>query len=142
MDIIYLSDLKIDTVIGIYDWERRITQTVSFDLEMATDIRKAAASDTIEDTLDYKAVAKRLIQFVGESQFQLVETLAERVAEIILTEFNVPWVRVRLNKKGAVRHASGVGILIERSAGSGTCRPEGAGKGQAMEGLQQRGERP
>jgi len=114
MDIIYLSDLEIDTVIGIYDWERRITQTVSFDLEMATDIRKAAASDAIEDTLDYKAVAKRLIQFVGESQFQLVETLAERVAEIILTEFDVPWVRVRLNKKGAVRHASGVGILIER----------------------------
>ena len=114
MDIIYLSDLKIDTVIGIYDWERRITQTVSFDLEMATDIRKAADSDTIEDTLDYKAVAKRLIQFVSESEFQLVETLAERVAEIILTEFNVPWVRLRLNKKGAVRHASGVGILIER----------------------------
>lgn len=114
MDIIYLSDLKIDTVIGIYDWERRITQTVSFDLEMATDIRKAAASDTIEDTLDYKSVAKRLIQFVSESEFQLVETLAERVAEIILSEFNVPWVRVRLNKKGAVRHASGVGILIER----------------------------
>jgi dihydroneopterin aldolase len=114
MDIIYLSNLEIDTVIGIYDWERRITQTVSFDLEMAADIRKAAASDAIEDTLDYKAVAKRLIQFVGESQFQLVETLAERVAEIILNEFNVPWVRVRLNKKGAVRHASGVGILIER----------------------------
>jgi len=114
MDIIYLSNLEIDTVIGIYDWERRITQTVSFDLEMATDIRKAAASDTIEDTLDYKAVAKRLIQFVGDSEFQLVETLAERVAEIILNEFNVPWVRVRLNKKGAVRHASGVGILIER----------------------------
>lgn len=123
MDIIYLSNLEIDTVIGIYDWERRITQTVSFDLEMATDIRKAAASDAIEDTLDYKAVAKRLIQFVGESQFQLVETLAERVAEIILTEFNVPWVRVRLNKKGAVRHASGVGIMIERSAGQRGERP-------------------
>lgn len=133
MDIIYLSDLKIDTVIGIYDWERRITQTVSFDLEMATDIRKAAASDAIEDTLDYKAVAKRLIQFVGESEFQLVETLAERVAEIILTEFNVPWVRVRLNKKGAVRHASGVGIVIERSA---------AGTEQVMSGLQPPGERP
>ena len=114
MDIIYLSDLKIDTVIGIYDWERRITQTVSFDLEMATDIRKAAATDTIGDTLDYKAVAKRLIQFVSESEFQLVETLAERVAEIVINEFNVPWVRLRLNKKGAVRHASGVGILIER----------------------------
>jgi dihydroneopterin aldolase len=114
MDIIYLSDLKIDTVIGIYDWERRIKQTVSFDLEMATDIRKAAASDTIEDTLDYKSVAKRLIQFVGESEFQLVETLAERVAEVVLSEFGVPWVRVRLNKRGAVRHAAGVGILIER----------------------------
>ena len=114
MDIIYLNDLRIDTVIGIYDWERRITQTVSFDLEMATDIRKAAASDSIEDTLDYKAVAKRLIGFVGESKFQLVETLAEQVAGIILTEFNVPWVRVRLNKKGAVRYAGDVGIIIER----------------------------
>lgn len=114
MDIIYLNDLRIDTVIGIYDWERRITQTVSFDLEMATDIRKAAASDSIEDTLDYKAVAKRLISFVGESKFQLVETLAEQVAGIILNEFNVPWVRVRLNKKGAVRYAGDVGIIIER----------------------------
>jgi len=114
MDMIYLNDLRIDTVIGIYDWERRITQTVSFDLEMATDIRKAAASDSIEDTLDYKAVAKRLISFVGESKFQLVETLAEQVASIILTEFNVPWVRVRLNKKGAVRYAGDVGIIIER----------------------------
>lgn len=114
MDIIYLNDLRIDTVIGIYDWERRITQTVSFDLEMATDIRKAASSDSIEDTLDYKAVAKRLISFVGESKFQLVETLAEQVAGIILNEFNVPWVRVRLNKKGAVRYAGDVGIIIER----------------------------
>lgn len=114
MDIIYITDLKIDTVIGIYDWERRIKQTVSFDLEMATDIRKAAASDGIDDTLDYKAVSKRLIQFVGESKFQLVETMAEQVAEIILKEFNVPWVRLRLNKGGALRHASAVGILIER----------------------------
>jgi len=114
MDIIYLNDLRIDTVIGIYDWERRITQTVSFDLEMATDIRKAASSDSIEDTLDYKAVAKRLIGFVSESKFQLVETLAEQVASIILSEFNVPWVRVRLNKKGAVRYAGDVGIIIER----------------------------
>ena len=114
MDIIYLNDLRIDTVIGIYDWERRITQTVSFDLEMATDIRKAAASDSIEDTLDYNAVAKRLISFVGESKFQLVETLAEEVANIILNEFKVPWVRVRLNKKGAVRYAGDVGIIIER----------------------------
>lgn len=116
MDIIYLNDLKIDTVIGIYDWERRIKQTVSLDLEMATDIRKAAASDSIEDTLNYKAVAKRLIQFVGDSQFQLVETLTERVAEIILSEFKVSWVRVRLNKKGAVRYAGDVGVIIERGS--------------------------
>ena len=84
MDIIYLNDLRIDTIIGIYDWERRIKQTISLDLEMASDIRKAAASDDIEDTLNYKAVAKRLISFVEASEFQLVETLAERVTEIVL----------------------------------------------------------
>jgi dihydroneopterin aldolase len=114
MDIIYLSDLRIDTVIGIYDWERRIKQTVVFDLEMGADIRKAAASDDIDDTLNYKAVAKRIIGFVEESEFQLVETLAEKVAEIILNEFEVPWVRVRLNKQGAVRGARDVGVIIER----------------------------
>ncbi len=114
MDIIYLNDLRIDTVIGIFDWERRIKQTVSFDLEMGADIRKAAASDHIDDTLNYKAVAKRLIRFVGESEFQLVETLAERVAGILLEEFGVPWVRVRVNKQGAVRGARDVGVIIER----------------------------
>jgi len=113
-DIIYLSDLCIETVIGIYDWEREIKQIVSLDLEMATDIRKAAASDHIDDTLDYKSVAKRLIQFVSESEFQLVETLAERITEIILNEFNVPWVRLRVNKQGAVRGARDVGVIIER----------------------------
>jgi dihydroneopterin aldolase len=114
MDIIYLHDLKVDTTIGIFDWERRVKQTVSFDLEMAADIRKAADSDHIDDTLDYKAVAKRIIQFVEASDFQLVETLAEKVAEIILNEFNVPWVRLRINKKGAVRYAGDVGVIIER----------------------------
>ena len=114
MDMIYLNDLKIDTVIGIYDWERRVKQTISLDLEMATDIKKAAASDSIDDTLNYKAVAKRLIAFVEESEFQLVETLTEQIADIIINEFGVPWVRVCLNKRGAVRHASGVGIVIER----------------------------
>jgi dihydroneopterin aldolase len=114
MDIIFLRDLRIDTIIGIYDWERSTRQTVSLDLEMATDIRKAAATDHIDDTLNYKAVAKRLISFVSESEFQLVETLAERICEIVLAEFNVPWVRLTLNKGGAVRGAKGVGILIER----------------------------
>jgi dihydroneopterin aldolase len=116
MDIIYLNDLRIDTVIGIYEWERRVKQTVVLDLDMATDIRKAAATDSIENTLDYKAVAKRLIQFVGDSQFQLVETLSEKVAEIILNEFDVPWVRVRVNKQGAVRGARDVGVIIERGS--------------------------
>ena len=114
MDIIFLRDLRIDTIIGIYDWERSTRQTVSLDLEMATDIRKAAATDHIDDTLNYKAVAKRLIAFVGESEFQLVETLAERICEIVLKEFDVPWVRLTLNKGGAVRGAKGVGIIIER----------------------------
>ena len=114
MDIIFLRDLHIDTVIGIYEWERRIRQTVSLDLEMAADMRKAAASDAIEDTLNYKAVAKRVISFVEESRFQLVETLAERVAELVLNEFQVPWLRVRLNKTGAVRGARDVGVIIER----------------------------
>ena len=114
MDIIYLNDLRIDTVIGIFDWERRVKQTIRLDIEMATDIRKAASSDTIDDTLDYKSVAKRIIAFVEESEFQLVETLAERICEIIMNEFNVPWVKLRLNKQGAVRGARDVGVLIER----------------------------
>ena len=114
MDIIYLRDLRIDTIIGIYDWERRMKQTIILDLEMGTDIRKAANSDNIDDTLNYKAVAKRLMTFVGDSEFELVETLAERIAEIIMTEFTVPWCRLSLNKKGAVRGVRDVGVIIER----------------------------
>ncbi|MEO6697007.1 MAG: dihydroneopterin aldolase [Gammaproteobacteria bacterium] len=113
-DTIYLHALKIDTVIGIFEWERCVKQAVILDLDMAADIRKAAASDKIEDTLDYKAVSKRLLEYVGKNQFQLVETLAERVAEIILNEFNVSWLRLRVNKKGAVRGAVDVGVIIER----------------------------
>jgi dihydroneopterin aldolase len=114
MDIIFLRGLQIETVIGIYDWEREIKQTVLIDLEMGTDIRKAAVSDDIEHTLDYKAVSKRIISFVEESDFFLVETLAEKIAQIVIDEFNVPWLRLTLNKKGAIRKASDVGIIIER----------------------------
>ncbi|MCU0971055.1 MAG: dihydroneopterin aldolase [Gammaproteobacteria bacterium] len=114
MDIVFLRQLRIDTVIGIYEWERRTRQTLVLDLEMSADIARAAATDQISDTLDYKAVAKRLIQFVGESRFQLVETLAERCAAIIREEFGVRWVRLTLNKAGAVRGASDVGVIIER----------------------------
>ncbi len=114
MDTIFLRGLKIDTVIGIFDWERSIRQPVVLDLEMGADISKAAASDAIDDTLDYKAVAKRLIEFVGNSEFQLVETLAEKSAQLVLNEFHVPWLRLTLNKKGAVRGAQDVGVVIER----------------------------
>jgi 7,8-dihydroneopterin aldolase/epimerase/oxygenase len=114
MDIIYLHGLKIECIIGIWEWERRIKQAIILDLDMAADIRRAAASDSIDDTLNYKAVSKRLIEFVGQSRFQLVETLAEKVAEILLAEFKIKWVRVRVNKKGAVRGAGDVGVLIER----------------------------
>ena len=114
MDIIYLHDLKIDCVLGIWEWERRTTQTVTVDLDLGADVRQAAASDRIEDTVNYKAIAKRLIGFVGESQFGLVETLAEKIADIVLKEFPVRWVRVRVNKKGAIRGASDVGVIVER----------------------------
>jgi dihydroneopterin aldolase len=114
MDIIYLHDLKIECVIGIWEWERRIKQTVILDIDMAADIRRAAVTDSVEDTLNYKLVAKRLIEFVGQSRFQLVETLAEKVAGILLAEFALKWVRVRINKKGAVRGAGDVGVVIER----------------------------
>jgi len=114
MDIIFINELRVETVIGIYDWERRITQTISFDLELAADIRRAASSDDIVDTVNYKAVAKRVQAFVAESKFQLVETLAERVAELIMREFSIPWLRLKAHKPGAVRSARDVGVLIER----------------------------
>jgi dihydroneopterin aldolase len=116
MDIVFIKDLRIETIIGIYDWERRVKQTISLDLEMAADIRAAAATDAIEDTLNYKAVSKRLIAFVGDSEYQLVETLAEKVADIVLTEFGVAWVRLTVHKPGAVRGSRDVGVIIERGS--------------------------
>ncbi len=114
MDIIFLSELKVDTIIGIWEWERRIRQTVIIDLEMSADIARAAATDDVADTLNYKSVAKRIQDFVSESSFQLVETLAERIAGIIRDEFDVAWVKVRVNKPGAIRGSKDVGVLIER----------------------------
>ena len=114
LDIVFIDALRVETVIGVYDWERRIRQAVVIDLEMGADIARAAESDDVADALDYKAVSKRVQQFVGESSFHLVETLTEQVATLVLDEFSVPWVRVRLNKIGALRGAAGVGIVIER----------------------------
>ncbi len=114
MDIVYLHDLKIECVIGVWEWERKVRQTVILDLDMGFDIRRAAQTDSLDDTLNYKAVAKRLQEFVGASEFQLVETLAEKIAAILLSEFGLKWVRVRVNKRGAIRGAGDVGVLIER----------------------------
>ena len=114
MDLIYIRNLKIDCVIGAFEWERRVRQTVAIDLELAADVARAARADRLTDTIDYKAIAKRLIEVVSHSEFQLVETLAERIADIVRQEFAVAWVRVRINKKGALRHATDVGVVIER----------------------------
>ena len=114
MDKIFLSALRVDCIVGIWEWERRVRQTVIIDLEMAADIRRAAASDHIDDTIDYKKVAKRLLAYVGESHFNLVEALAENIARVVVVEFGVSWVKVRLNKQGAIRGARDVGIEIER----------------------------
>ena len=113
-DIVFIEDLRIDTIIGIYDWEREVKQTIALDIEMAADNVKPASSENIDDALNYKAVSKRMIAFTEESQFQLVETLAESLAEIIMLEFNVPWCRLKLSKLGAVTGSRSVGVIIER----------------------------
>jgi dihydroneopterin aldolase len=114
MDIVFIRGLRADTVIGVYAWERKVRQTVVLDLEMAADNRCAAASDAVEDALDYAAVSARLLSFINDSEFSLIESLAEQVASIVLAEFGVPWLRLRLSKPGAVAQAKDVGVLIER----------------------------
>ena len=115
MDKIILTDLRIDAVIGIWDWEKRNPQTISIDLEMQADTKKASQSDSIEDVLDYKAVSKRVKQFIQASQFNLIETLAENVAKIILEEFDVQWLKLRISKPFAIRDSRNVGVSIERT---------------------------
>ena len=114
MDIIFIKELKIDAVIGVFDWERQIRQRISIDLEMGTDISAAAASDGIADTLDYKAVSQRIRALVEESQPQLVELLIELIAKTLMAEFNIPWLRISIAKPGAVRGSTAVGVVIER----------------------------
>jgi 7,8-dihydroneopterin aldolase/epimerase/oxygenase len=118
MDIVYLHGLEVRCVIGVWEWERRFRQKLVIDLDMAADVAGAAASDRLDDTLDYKKIAKRVTAFVTASEFRLVETVAERVAELLMTEFAMPWVRVRVDKGGAVRGARNVGVMIERGVKS------------------------
>jgi len=114
MDIVFIKELCIETVIGVYDWERKIKQIICIDLELGTDISTASSSDNIDNTVDYKAVTKRLKSFIGESEFQLVEALAEESVKIILEEFQVKHVKARFSKPGAVNGSKEVGVMIER----------------------------
>lgn len=114
MDIVYLHNLRVDALIGVWEWERRVKQTVLIDIDMATDISNAAKTDSIDDTVNYKAVTKRVISIAEDSKFFLVEALAEHIAQTILSEFGIPWVRIRINKQGAVRDVKDVGVVIER----------------------------
>ena len=115
MDKIFIHALKTETIVGIFDWERQVKQTVVMDIEFSADIRKAALSDSIDDTLNYKGVAKRVLAFVEESSFHLVETLAEHIAMLILEEFGVSWVSIALSKPGAIRSSRDVGVKLERA---------------------------
>ena len=117
MDKIKLTELTVNTVIGIWDWEKRNPQKVVFDIEMSTDINKASKSDSIKDALDYKAVSKRVKQYALENQFDLIEALADKVAEIILNEFEVSWVKLTISKPYAIRDSKNVSLMIERSKG-------------------------
>jgi dihydroneopterin aldolase len=113
-DTIFVNGLTAECIIGLWDWERQVKQKLVIDLELETDIRKAAASERLEDTIDFERVSRRLVKYVEESNFHLVETLIDRLARIVLTEFDVPAVRLRINKQGAVRDSRDVGIVISR----------------------------
>jgi 7,8-dihydroneopterin aldolase/epimerase/oxygenase len=114
-DTIFLRGLEVECIIGFIDWERRVKQTVVIDLELPVDCRAASIRDEVEDTLDYKKVAKRVIAFVEASEFKLVETLAHRLALLLLEEFGVAWIRLSVNKPGAIRGSRDVGMSIERT---------------------------
>jgi 7,8-dihydroneopterin aldolase/epimerase/oxygenase len=114
MDKIFIHALKTEAIIGIFDWERQVKQTVVVDIEISADIAKAALSDSIHDTLNYKRIAKRVLAFVEESKFHLVETLAERIAMLLLEDFGIDWVSISLSKPGAIRSSRDVGVMLER----------------------------
>jgi dihydroneopterin aldolase len=126
-DRIFLHGLTTECIIGFIDWERRVKQTVVLDLELPVDCRYAARTDEVADTLDYKKVAKRVLGYVATSECKLVETLAHRLALMILEEFGLPWVRIWLNKPGAIRNSRDVGVVIERTRADLAAAPPAAG---------------
>lgn len=114
MDIIFINDLRVDTVIGVWEWERRIRQTLVMHVEMGVDISFAGETDDLSKTVDYKAVNDRVRSFTSKSEFKLVETLAEKISEIILKEFGVRWLKLTISKQGVLDDVKDVGIIIER----------------------------
>jgi dihydroneopterin aldolase len=114
-DRVFLRELAVECVIGFLDWERLVKQTVYLDIEVPVDCRRAALNDDVAHTLDYKRLSKLVLAFVGASEFKLVETLADRTAKLILTEFDIPWVKLTINKRGAIRASRDVGVCIERT---------------------------
>jgi dihydroneopterin aldolase len=121
MDILYIRNLKVDAVVGIFSWEKRIRQPLHLDLEIAIDIRKAAATDDIQYALDYKTVSTRLTQFISQSEWHLIETLAEKIAALLMAEFGVTWLRLKLSKPAALPSADSVGLMIERGDKNAPC---------------------
>ena len=121
MDILYIRNLKVDAVVGIFFWEKRIRQPLHLDLEIAIDIRKAAATDDIQYALDYKTVSTRLTQFISQSEWHLIETLAEKIAALLMSEFGVTWLRLKLSKPAALPSADSVGLMIERGDKNAPC---------------------
>ncbi len=113
-DRIFLRALTAECIIGFIDWERRVKQTVVVDLELPVDCARAASTDEVSETVDYKRVAKRVLAYIEASEFKLVETLAQRLAELLLAEFALDWVRLSLSKPGAIRSSRDVGVTIER----------------------------
>lgn len=116
MDIVFIEQLNVITTIGVYDWEQTIRQRLVFDIEMGWDNRKAAASDKVEDCLSYADVSEAIIEKVESERFALVERVAEEVADLLMTRFSIPWIKIKVSKPGAVAAAKQVGVIIERGS--------------------------
>jgi len=114
-DVVFIEALKVDTVIGVYDWEKTIEQTLQFDIEMRTDIKAAAQIDDLSKTVDYSVVAEDVVKLAKQNQAELIETVAEKVAELILADYQVSSVKITLRKLGAVPNTASVGVIIERT---------------------------
>ena len=114
MDIIFLRDLKVTTLIGVYEWEKRVPQTLQLDLDIALPDSRACQTDNIDDALDYAKVAQHIQTVLSDGHFSLLESLAEHIAQIILKDFNAPWVKVSVAKLQAIRNCKMVGISIGR----------------------------